>query len=261
MVSSSQLHRWVWELPVFPSWLPRSTDNIIISHILLMHPLWKTKRPLLFAGGAGNAPPHPSQTSLGELSFPPANPHEMPLLPGTKSLSDPKPASPPMDLQKLKQAAVIYSHLELPVGSAARGGIAMPCVRGQPHSPMDQEVSASRRSHPLTTPGDRLTLLAHHRMGYGVPHSLDAAQILQPAETLPMSQGAGPVRRKPRREQVVGTPEQGLVATLPPDSLESPSLLQVIHREWERGSSGGDCIEWLLPSLDCCPFFLIVAQF
>lgn len=36
----------------FPSWLPRSTGNIIISHILLMDPLWKTKRPLLFAGGA-----------------------------------------------------------------------------------------------------------------------------------------------------------------------------------------------------------------
>lgn len=44
-----------------------------------------------------------------------------------------------MDLQKLEQAAVISSHLELLVGSAARGGIAVLCVRGQPHSPMDQE--------------------------------------------------------------------------------------------------------------------------
>lgn len=77
----------------------------------------------------------------------------MPLLPGTRSLSDPKPVSPPMDApmdpQKLEQAAVIYSHLELLVGSAARGGTAVPRVRGQPHTPMDQEVSASRRSHNL----------------------------------------------------------------------------------------------------------------
>lgn len=47
---------------------------------------WRSRHP----------PPHPSQTLLGELPFPP-NPHEVPLLPGTKSLSDPKPASPPMD--------------------------------------------------------------------------------------------------------------------------------------------------------------------
>lgn len=135
----------------------------------------------------------------------------------------------------------------------------------QPHGPRgvcQQEITKPR----LTTPGDRLTLLPHHGMGYGVSYTLDAAQILQPAETLPlpMSQGAGPIRIRqgnPDREQAVGTPEQGLVATLPPDSSKSPSLLQVINREWERGSSGGDCIEWLLPSLDCCPFFLTVAQF
>lgn len=76
VVSGSQLHGWAWESPVFPSWLPGSSCNIIISQVLLVHPLWKKKRPLLGLcslleeqalrslprpGTAGRAvfPPHP----------------------------------------------------------------------------------------------------------------------------------------------------------------------------------------------------------
>lgn len=145
-----------WELPVFPSWLPRPTGNIVISHIFLMCPLWKAKRPLLCLCSLleEQEPSSSSQPgTAGTVVFPPTNSHEMPLLPGTRSLSDPKPASPPTDApmgpQKLEQAAVIHSPLELWMDSAACGGIAAPCVRGQPHSPVDQEVSASRSQNLL----------------------------------------------------------------------------------------------------------------
>lgn len=55
-----------------------------------------TPGPLLFAGGAGTLLLTPARHSW-ESCLSPQNPHEMPFLPGTKPLSDPKPASPPMD--------------------------------------------------------------------------------------------------------------------------------------------------------------------
>lgn len=97
-----------------------------------------------------------------------------------------------MDLQKREQAAVISSHLELPGGSAARGGIAVLCVRGSHTAPWtksvcQQEITSSdhprRQTDPSSPPQD----------GLWCNPPLGAAQIPQPAETLPMSQGAGPI--------------------------------------------------------------------
>lgn len=150
MVLSSQLHRWAWELPVPPSWLPRSTGNIIISHISLMCPLWRTKRPLLglcslLEEQAPSSLPQPG--TAGRVVFPPQSSMKCPffLAPNPCLSSHGCPHGSP-------EAGTGSSH-PLPLG--APGGLcslwwvcSTTCDRAATH-PMDQEVSASRRSQNL----------------------------------------------------------------------------------------------------------------
>lgn len=119
---------------------------------------------------------------------------------------------------------------------------------------------------PLTTPGDRLTLLPHHGMGYSVPHTLAAAQILQPAETspLPMSQGAGLIcigQGNPDVSRLWGHQSRGwwpLCHQIHLNLLPSCRSSTGSGREGavEGTVTSGSFLLWVV-----VPFFLTVAQF
>lgn len=144
MVSSSQLHRWARELPVFSSWLPRSTGNIIISHILLMQPLWKTKRSLLglcslLEEQAASSSPQPG--TAGRAVFPPKTRVKCPFCQAPNPCLIPNLPLLPWMPHGSPEAGAGSSHL-LPLG--APGGLCSPwwdcsavCERAatQPHGP------------------------------------------------------------------------------------------------------------------------------
>lgn len=166
-----------------------------------MRPLWKTKRPLLGLCSLleEQAPSSSSPPGTAErVVFPPQTHMKCPFCQAPNPYLTPSllllPRMPPW---------IPRSWSRQQSSPPSLGGLCSPwwdcsavCERAatQPHGPRrvcQQEITKP----PLTTSGDRLTLLPHHGMGYGVPHTLDAAQIFQPAETspLPMSQGAGPI--------------------------------------------------------------------